>query len=119
MPLLRLGYKLPQFALDIAIADVFVLQHAIAVDGEGVRNRRHGEELCEGSTEAAVSILLPWHVIVTYEVFPLLLVRIKADAEYHEWLTFKLLRDTPNMWQRLAAWSTPGCPKINQHHFVA
>ena len=88
-----MGNELFELAFDGGVADVFVLEDAVSVDGEGVRNGGDGKDLSDGTGEAAVAILRPSHFVFADEVFPLLFVGIQAHAKDHQRLPLAVLEE--------------------------
>lgn len=103
-------HQLLQLAFDRRVADAFVLQHAIRIDGEGVRNRLHGEEPCNRPIKAAVTVLRPSHAVLRDEFFPFLVIVIQTHAQQQKWLALKFLCDLPYVRQSLPARGAP-CPQ--------
>src|ERR1035441_2478074 len=95
--------QLLQLALDIRIAHVLILQHAVGVDGKCGRNRSHTELRRDLAREASVAILQPRHSVLLDEFLPLGFVVVQADAEHHQRLSLESLCNLPNMRQSLAA----------------
>src|SRR5215470_3670997 len=68
--------KLLQLALNRTIAEMFILQHAIRIDRERVRNSIHSKEPGKRALEASIPRLQPCHLILRNECPPFLVVRI-------------------------------------------
>src|SRR5579864_1727827 len=96
---------------------MFILQHAIGVNGEGMWNRLYRKTLRDRSRKAVVTILQPGHFVFCDEVLPLLFISVEADAKHHQWLSLEFLGDLPYMRQSLPAGPTPSRPEVEQHDF--
>ena len=76
-----MGDEFFEFAFDRGITNMFVLEHAVGVNRESMRNRVDTEHPDNRPTEGTVAILRPGHFILHDEVFPFLLFGIQAHAE--------------------------------------
>src|ERR1039458_10139548 len=109
--------QLVHLALDIrARSNLYVLQYAVSVDGEVVRDGIDAIGPAEGSVRVAV--LGPGHVVLLDEGLPCGYVLVAADADDHQRLIGELLCDPLDLGQRLPAWPAPRRPEIQQHHFA-
>ena len=72
---------------------MFILKDAVSINREGVWNRVDSKHPGYRSAEGSIAILRPGHFILHDEVFPFLLVGIKAYAEDYERLPLKLFCD--------------------------
>src|ERR1700733_3003263 len=116
MYLLRLRHQLLQFSFYRLIAHMLILQHTVGIDAEGVGDRIDPESCSDGTIPAGIPGLHPGHLVLGNKTFPFALVGIQADADHHQRLSGKFLRDVLNRGKRPDAWTTPGRPEIDEHH---
>ena len=70
---------------------MLVLQNAVCVDGECLRDGVNIEQASHRAFESSISVLKPGHLIFRDKLFPLSLVLIQADAEHDEWQSLEFL----------------------------
>src|SRR5258708_32134930 len=106
------------FAFDGGIANMFVREDAVSVDGEGVRNGVDAKHLGDGPAKGSIAILRPSHFVLHDEIFPFLFVGIEADAEDDERLSLKFFGDLTDMREGFAARDAPGGPKVEKDNLA-
>src|SRR5581483_6182445 len=77
----RTSDELLQLTFDGSIPDVLVLQYAIGIDGEGLRDGMNSKQCGDRPGETAVPILGPRHSVFCNKVFPFSLVLVQTHAQ--------------------------------------